>query len=133
MKFRTIIAVCMLALVSACADDDTLDPDVDPREKFLGNWTVREETPGNPPQTYSSTVSRTSGDKEGVTISNIYNLGPSTSITAIVSGNSISLNTSQITGVSISGGGTFSGNGFVLNYSASDGGSPVQVKATYYR
>jgi hypothetical protein len=54
-------------------------------------------------------------------------------VKAIVAGNSLSIDQAEVSGIPISGGGTYSNNSFVLNFTANEGDGPIQVSATYTR
>lgn len=117
----------------ACADEDPIEPDTDPREKFVGSWTVSEEVAGTASGTYPSTVSLDSANSAQIRISNIFNLGNAVSVSASVSGNNLSIGSQTVSGISIAGTGSFLANSFVLNYTANDGSVTESVKATYSR
>lgn len=129
-KFVAFLAFGLMTLVS-CTETDPLEPDVDPRDKFLGTWNVQETIDGQVSGAYQSAVEYDSGNTARIRIGNIYNLGNGSSINALVAGNSLDLVSQSVTGVSISGTGLYSGSGFTLNYTANDGSSNFIVQAVY--
>jgi len=43
-------------LLVSCTDDNPVEPDVDPKVKFIGSWNVKEEIGGQVTGNYPSTV-----------------------------------------------------------------------------
>jgi len=132
-RFFLAIIFAAVMVLSACTDEEPLDPDTNPRDKFEGSWTVSEETGGQPTGTYPASVTADSGNTSRIRINNIFNLGNSVSLTALVAGNSLDINSQTVSGVVISGNGSFTGSAFILNYTANSGGGPENIKATYTR
>lgn len=120
-----------LVLVSCTEEDPILVPDFDSREKYLGTWNVREETGNQVTGNYISVVTSNPNNTSQIIINNIYNLGATTNISALIANNSLSISQANITGISISGSGTYSGSGFILNLTVDEGSGPIQVKTTY--
>lgn len=127
-----ILALCM-ATLNSCTEEDPIEPEVDPREKFIGNWNVQEKINGQVTGAYASVVTNDASNTSRIKIGNIYNLGTSSSVSAVIAGNSMDISSQTITGITISGNGVFSNEGFVLNYTAVDGSSSQAVQATYTR
>ena len=122
----------MCLILASCADEETdLVPDVDPKDKFIGTWNVREEIGNQVTGNYSSVVTSNPNNTSQIIINNIYNLGATASISALVANNSLSISQASITGISISGSGTYSGSGFIVNLTVDEGNGPIQVKTTY--
>ena len=129
---KKLLAPLMLMLVLAsCTETDPLEPEVDPRDKFLGTWTVQEKIDGQVSGAYQSEVIYDSGNTSRIRINNIYNLGSQAGVTALIAGNSVDISSQTITGIIISGTGLFSGDGFTLNYTASDGSQVNTVQAVH--
>jgi hypothetical protein len=122
-----LLGFLLMALSPSCTEG-LGDPETDPKEKFIGTWTVREESPGII-QNYTSNVSKDPANTSRVLIGNIFNLDAP--IPALVTGNSLTLVNSNISGFEIKGTGLYSGGSFVLNYTSNDGSGSRQVKATY--
>lgn len=120
-----------LTLVSCTDEDPLVDQDTDPRDKFIGAWNVREETAGQVTGNYSSAVTNNPNNTSQIIINNIYGLGDSKKIAALVAGNTLQISQANITGISISGSGTFSDGGFIINLTIDEGDGPKQVKTTY--
>ena len=118
----------MCLVLISCADEE---PIVDYREKYLGTWNVREETGNQVTGNYISVVTSNPNNTSQIIINNIYNLGATTNISALIANNSLSISQANITGISISGSGTYSGNGFIITLTVDDGEGPKQVKTTY--
>ncbi len=129
-KIIAFLALGLMTLVS-CTETDPLEPDVDPRDKFLGTWNVQETIDGQVSGAYQSNVEYDSGNTARIRIGNIYNLGTSAAITVLVAGNSLDISSQSVTGITISGTGLYSGAGFTLNYTANDGSDNIIVQAVY--
>ena len=120
-----------LVLVSCSDEEPLLIQDTDPKEKFIGTWNVREEIGNQVTGNYLSVVTSNPSNTSQIIINNIYNLGSTASISALVANNSLSISEANITGISISGSGTYSGSGFIVNLTVDEGSGPIQVKTTY--
>jgi hypothetical protein len=127
-----VLALCLVTL-NSCTEEDPIEPEVDQREKYLGNWNVQEKINGQVTGAYISAVSNDASNTSKVRIGNIYNLGSSALVSALIAGNSMDISAQTVTGITISGNGIFSNEGFILNYTAVDGSSTQAVQATYTR
>ncbi|MEX1190088.1 MAG: hypothetical protein WED33_12580 [Bacteroidia bacterium] len=135
MKKNKLLIVLVLGLMafSSCTETDPVDPDVDPRDKFLGTWNVQENIDGQVSGAYQSEITNDQGNTSRIRIGNIYNLGAATGVNALVAGNSLDINSQSVTGVTIVGTGLFANSGFTLNYTANDGAQSNIVQAIYTR
>ena len=129
-KHFSLFLLASLFLVG-CADEAIVEPDVDPKDKFLGTWAVKEEIVGQAAQNYSSTITLDATNTSRIKIGNIYNLGAATNLNALVAGNSLNFTTQSITGINIAGTGSFVGTSIILDFTADDGSGAIIVKATY--
>jgi len=129
---RLLLFTSLTFTLASCVNEDPIAPDTPDRNKFLGNWKVKEEI-GMSSSIYLSTVTIDSSNTAGIKIGNIYNLGNAQTLKALVAGNTLDISQQSVTGILISGNGTFSGTQCILNYSANEGGDPQTVKATYTR
>ena len=120
-----------LVLISCTEEDPILVPDVDPKDKFIGTWNVREEIGNQITGNYTSLVTNNPNNTSQIIINNIYNLGATANISALVANNSLSISQANITGISIFGSGTYSGSGFIINLTVDEGSGTSQVKTTY--
>ena len=120
-----------LVLISCTEEDPILVPDVDPKDKFIGTWNVREEIGNQVTGNYTSLVTNNPNNTSQIIINNIYNLGATANISALVANNSLSISQANITGISIFGSGTYSGSGFIINLTVDEGSGTSQVKTTY--
>ena len=132
-RFFVAIIFAAVTVFSSCTGDEPLVPDTDPRDKFLGSWQVAEETEGQSTGTYPATVTEDNSNTSRIRINNIFNLGNSVSVTALVAGSSVDIGSQTVSGVIISGNGLFTGSSFILNYTTNSGGGPENIKATYIR
>jgi len=120
-----------LVLVSCTDEEPLLIQDTDPKEKFIGTWNVREEIGNQVTGNYTSVVTSNPNNTSQIIINNIYNLGANANIPALVANNSLSISQSTITGISISGSGTYSDTGFIIYLTVDEGNGTSQVKTTY--
>lgn len=120
-----------LVLVSCTDEDPILVPDVDPKDKFIGTWSVREEIGNQVTGNYTSVITSNPNNTSQIIINNIYNLGATANISALVANNSLSISQASITGISIFGSGTYGGSGFIIYLTVDEGSGTSQVKTTY--
>jgi len=133
-RFGSVLVMALLLLTfDSCTPEDPIEPEVDQREKFLGNWNVQEKINGQVTGAYLSVVSNDASNASRIRVGNIYSLGASSSVNALVAGNSLDISAQAITGITITGTGIYSNEGFILNYTAADGSSTSSVQATYKR
>ena len=131
MKKISFIAFATFALFIASCSDETVDPTVDPRDKFTGSWLCQETITGTPTQSFTITISKV-GSGDSVKISNFSNYGSTSPQTyAEISGNSIVIPYQEITqtNIVVQGSGIYSSNGGVkitMNYTT-DGESATAV------
>jgi hypothetical protein len=131
MKKNFFLFLITSLMFVGCTDEAVIEPDVNPKDKFLGTWTVKEEIVGQADQNYTSTITEDATNTSRIKIGNIYNLGTTSIIYALVAGNSLDISSQTITGISISGTGSYLGTSIILNYIANDGSGAINVKATY--
>ncbi|MFN4080513.1 MAG: hypothetical protein ACK4NS_06400 [Saprospiraceae bacterium] len=108
----------------ACVCDDGYEEDAEGkcntewRSKFLGIYNVAEVCGGSPSGNFSSSVTVSSQDVTKVIISNFGDSG--VAVTCDITGpDRISVPTTTVQGLSISGSGTISGNTLTISYSSS--------------
>lgn len=107
MKKLTFPLIVLTLLFSACAEEDSNDPSVDDREKFLGKWKCTEIIGGS---SSSFDIYITSfSESDSIRISNFSNYGNTAVALGIVSGNSLVIPYQQIsiTNIPVQGTGTF--------------------------
>lgn len=110
MKNLAYIGLLGLFLMTSCAEDDTTDPTVDPREKFVGKWRCTE-TSGT---ITSFDIYITSyGESDSIRISNFANYLNSAVALGLVDGNSVTIpnQTIGVTNIEVEGNGTYSNQG----------------------
>ena len=120
-----IILAGVIILISSCAKDDSFSPGADDRERYLGNWTCKETVQGQTPTTFTITVS-SFGETDTLLVKNFNQLGASTSALWLVSDNSITIPSQQVTQVALSGFGFYKDGKLDLTYTA-DGESVTAV------
>ena len=133
-SFKQLCSGLFLCLVLvSCTDEEPLliQDTEDPRDKFIGNWNVREETAGQVTSNHESVITNDPNNTAQIIINNIYNLGATANISALVANNSLSISQASITGISIFGSGTYGGSGFIIYLTVDEGSGTSQVKTTY--
>jgi len=131
MKKNFYIFLLSSLILVGCAEEAVIEPDIDPKLKFIGTWAVKEEITGQATQNYSSIIVADSSNTSKINIGNIYNLGAGAKLSALVAGNTLDISSQSISGISIAGTGSYAGTSFILNYTANDGSETINVKATY--
>jgi hypothetical protein len=133
LKFLSRFIFIGILFLASCSEEDGILPDADTREKFVGTWNVAEQVNQVSNPGYTSVVSIDTANTSKIVIKNVYNLGSSVSIKALVAGNSLSIDQQDASGILIQGNGSFSNSSFVLNLSVNEGDGPLSVTATYTR
>jgi hypothetical protein len=131
IPFFLIIAFSSALFLTSCDPDATDDPNpADPREKFLGNWTVQES---KKKLTYEVQITASPTNSAEVIINNFYNTGikpfaviTTSTITCPVQ----SFPSQQIT---INGAGTYSSEKINWVYYVNDGADLDTITAVYSR
>jgi hypothetical protein len=131
MKKNIFLFLISSFFLIGCAEESVIEPDIDPKDKFIGTWSVKEEITGQATQNYSSIIVADSSNTSKIKIGNIYNLGAGAKLSALVAGNTLDISSQVITGISIAGTGSYAGTSFILNYTANEGSETINVKATY--
>jgi hypothetical protein len=133
-SFKQLCSGLFLCFVLvSCTDEEPLliQDTEDPRDKFIGSWNVREEIGNQVTGNYTSVVTSNLNNTSQIIINNIYNLGETANISALVANNSLSISQASITGISIFGSGTYGGSGFIIYLTVDEGSGTSQVKTTY--
>lgn len=123
-----LAAFTAVAFLSSCAPDDDLE--IDDRDKFIDTWTCNDNGSSSGTSTYSVTVERV-GEQDSIRLKNFYNLLPTNSVIAKVSGNNLTIPQQVSDGYNINGSGSFSNNGFKITYTAVDNSVTDNGTAVY--
>ncbi len=134
LRFREVAyaLITTLLLFSACTPDN--ETTGDDRDSFTGGWTCKDssKSSGDVQPLYSVNIAK-SGTADTVIIYNFYNLGGSTSVIALVSGNSIVIPTQTDDSYQMSGSGLYSHDAITINYTAKLGNATDNGVAVYSR
>lgn len=134
LRFREVAyaLITTLLLFSACTPDN--ETTGDDRDSFTGGWTCKDssKSTGDVQPLYSVNIAK-SGTADTVIIYNFYNLGGSTSVIALVSGNSIVIPTQTDDSYQMSGSGLYSHDAITINYTAKLGNATDNGVAVYSR
>lgn len=131
-SFPVIFLFLFFFILTSCTKTDSEpDPSGNARDKFLGTWSVHET---HNKADFPVTILADPNEESRVLIDNFGNLLPGNRATAVVSGNSITLDANQPVGdmTIISGSGNMPGT-TVINwtYSMTDGATRIDAVATF--
>ncbi len=123
MKKYTILlslfAWSVIILYSGCSKSSPEPSPSDPRQPFLGRWGVTETSTKN---YYTATITADASTSDGVFISNFAASGSTVQTHAVVSGNTITVNSQQLSnGWIVNGSGTYASGKITWPYSINDG------------
>jgi len=120
----------LLALLSfnACTVDEE-DPGTDPRDKYIGTWTVQET--GKKKLTYQVEITADPFNSVQVLISNFYNF--SIQPYAVATTNTLTVPTQSFAseGITVWGSGSYSNNTISWVYYVNDGANQDTIVSTY--
>ena len=114
MNYKLLLTIFALAMLSACSDEDTPDPNIDDRDKFIGKWSCAE-TIGSSSSTFDIFIT-SYGESDSLQISNFSNYGSTAIALGLVSGKSIVIPNQQIGATLI----TVQGSGLYFTQSANE-------------
>lgn len=125
---KLFLAVFTIALLFTSCDKNTVDPNVDDRDQYIGSWTCFEKGTFSGQSTYVVNISKV-GDLDSISIRNFYQLSNAFSAIALVSSNSVTIPQQTISGIKVNGFGIFSSNKINLTYYCIDGSDKDTVQA----
>jgi hypothetical protein len=135
MKTRNAIALMLLISLfslSGCEKDSSSSETTVSRSTYVGNWSVQETWVKF---SYEARIEADSKSSSGVLIYNFAGIGTSyPPATALVSGNTITLDPNQTIGdgLVVNGSGTLSGTTSIKwNYTINDGATLIHVTSTF--
>jgi len=135
MKKCTFLVGLFMISISFSSCDEVLDLlSDDPRDAFVGEWSVSENNSLKSTEFYSVTIEKSSNDSTRVYISNFYAIGNTSSVEATVSGGTITVSNQTVEGFTIEGSGDISinDNGIDWNYTVNHNNGFIDyVTATY--
>jgi len=128
------LIVALTALVfSSCEEDLDFFSD-DPRDAFIGEWKVKEESTLKTTYNYFVSIESSESDTTIVYINNFYQMGDDYSVKANVSGSRITIPSQTVSGFSILGSGSvsFSGNTIDMSYTVDFNNGTVDVATAVF-
>lgn len=135
MRYRILSLILVLTsftYLQSCVPDDDQVPkpdETDTRSKYTGDWNISENSQVFGTTNYLINIKAGSGSSE-ILLTNFYNLGFQDSVTATLSGTSISIPTQTVDGHTVSGSGNIETDKFItLNYKVNDGSGNDNVTA----
>lgn len=128
---KWLFMIPLVFLLASCEDATDID---NPREPFLGLWTVTETEGELAPQTYGIEIYAI-GLQNDVGITGLYNQGGGFVLQGEVSGRTLLIPLQNVGGLLIGGSGTIDSdfNQIEFNFTANDGSGNDQVKAIAQR
>jgi hypothetical protein len=136
IKYRSLVFFFLLALtLGSCEQALDLLSD-DPRDTFVGTWSVNETTSKKSTLIfYEVNIEKSSSDTTTVLINNFYELGNNMSVRASVSGGNITISSQTVDGFTFQGSGDIAFNDKTIDLSYTvdyNNGTPADhVTATY--
>ncbi|MCB0581423.1 MAG: hypothetical protein KDD10_19190 [Phaeodactylibacter sp.] len=108
----SLAAAILVLSAFGCKKDEELA-----RIKFLGAYSV-VETCGSGNDSYEIIIIESGSSDNAIVINNLYDFGES--VSATVSGNSVTIPSQLLSGITYSGNGTISGSTLTINFTVSD-------------
>lgn len=109
----------LVSILFSCNPDDNPNDTADARDKFVGNWTCSEHSAQNGNSTFTIGISLNPGNSSQIYIANLYALGTSKQVYAVVAGDNATIPQQNI------GSYTASGSGNIYN-------SDTKINLDYY-
>lgn len=114
-----ILVITLAVLLHSCSSDDTAEPNIPgaDRDKYVGNWICTETYSGQAPTTFTINIQK-HGEDDTLNVFNFNNLGSQFYAVWLVSGNSVTIPSQNITGFSVSGSGFYINEKINLTYNS---------------
>ncbi len=137
VKLLLIVCTITVFIMFGCEVDDVFD-DLDPIEKFLGNWKCEEtSTIYGGGYNYDVKITRNPDHSSEILIANFYFQGMGEKAVALVTGNVLTITEQEICeeegGIIIKGDGIYKNGEIHINHTANTGADLDTVVARYYR
>ncbi len=129
-RFALITTAAILILISSCEIFDDPLPS-DPRNNFVGSWTVNETSSLYGTNNYSATIVKDPNNSTQVLISNFYHFGMEIEIYAIPTVSSITVPQQIVCNHTVKGTGTLNKAKIDWAYTVNDGADIDNVIAVY--
>lgn len=115
IRYLIFLAAFTGFLVS-CDPNDNSPDDTDPRDKFVGNWTCNENSTQNGSSTFTVNISLNSGNSTQIYIANLYALGTSNKVYAVVAGDNATIPQQNIGSYTANGSGSMYSNDTKIDF-----------------
>jgi len=133
-NIKYIFGLLLIAFsFSACDELGDLLSD-DPRDSFVGEWSVEENNTLKSIDHYNVTIEKSASDSTRIRIKNFYAISYSDVVEGVVSGNQVNIPSQTVSGFTIQGYGSAAVNGKTIGWSYTvdhHTGFVDQVTATY--
>lgn len=130
---RLVLTTAMVALLLITACEPDTDLTTDPRDNFVGTWTVSEQSSLYGNNNYTAVIVLDPGNSTQVLIRNFYHFGMDEDTWAIPTISSITIPQQIVCGHTVKGSGTRNKNQITWSYTVNDGADIDQVTAVYTR
>ena len=114
-----ILFITLAVLFHSCSSDDTAEPNIPgaDRDKYVGSWICTETYSGQAPTSFTINVQK-HGEDDTLYVYNFNNLGSPFYAIWLVSGNSVTIPSQNVSGFSISGSGFYVNEKINLTYNS---------------
>ena len=117
--FLPLLLIILAISLHSCSSDDTAEPNIPgaDRDKYTGNWICTETYSGQAPTTFTINVQK-HGEDDTLFVYNFNNLGAQFYAVWLVSGNSVTIPSQNVSGFQISGSGFYVNEKINLTYNS---------------
>ncbi|MFC1734091.1 hypothetical protein ACFL6I_27620 [candidate division KSB1 bacterium] len=118
-----------------CKKDEDNDPDIDPRDKYVGTWLCTEDTPKkNTKIAYTVTINLDPGNSSQILLYNFNLFGPSENVHGLVTNNVVTVPVQTVSNTTVDGKGNLIDNN-TMNwlYYVNDGADIDTISAIYQK
>lgn len=132
VKLLLLAAAYVLLTMAQCNPDDGID--IDPRDKYIGDWSCTETSTQNPnPMTFNVNIVKEPLTENEIFVHNFYHLGFNEKALLLVNGTNLNIPVQTVCGLIFNGEGGFAQNKINLTYTVNDGADIDTVSAVLSR
>lgn len=125
-----LFLLAITALILPACELDDVDPDADPRDKFVGTWRFDESPLKSDLAFYNVVITKDPGNTAQVLLRNFGNVGNFHSAVGVVAGSIIAVDSQTVASVTLNGTGTMTTSSLMTwTYSINDGADMNQFTA----
>jgi hypothetical protein len=115
----TFVLLTLASVFFSCNPDDTNNtpqPNVDPRDKFVGSWLCNEHSHQMGNSSFTVPISKDINNSSQIALANFYQLGSSQKVYGVVTNNTVTISNQTVSGKSVRGSGTITNNNNTINW-----------------